>query len=399
MNLEKLKEKVDFIVIPTNMFYVKGGAGYFVDLKDYTMIPVLLYIQTKKDIIDEIRFSIADIIEYCGFKPDSHKGKNVDKMRIVLNKLRDEGIISCGIDFNKVKSNELIKAEFNQIAVQGNSFTKIPLHIIDKIMKGNYNNKFLALTLWSYIHCRRYKKDMIGEGKESATQVSYETITRDTAISDKTITKYFDVMVKDELLLIHNSGYLVKKNEKPVSASNIYVTVDGDLELAKGFMHEAISRYEHEQRQQGYKISKCSPEKKKDKKERKVHKEPKDENRQDVGLEVEPVGLEVKQELLEEIPVVEPIGEEPAIIQVIKFNKFIVTYYDDGDFIVEYKESKLEGWHIEDNTVCDDIDMMLNIALDSIEYARTEEERNKCKLEAELWEAIQIEIIKEGYVY
>ena len=51
----------------------------------------------------------------------------------MLNMLKDRGIIICDIDFNNVKVNDFIRVTFNINEVLNNSFTKIPLKVIDKI--------------------------------------------------------------------------------------------------------------------------------------------------------------------------------------------------------------------------------------------------------------------------
>lgn len=260
-----LKKGMEFIVIPNEMFYIKGECGYFMELEDYNIIMVLLYFQTKKDFIDDVSFTLSDIIKYCGLKPLKGEGKSIDKMKTLLNMLKDRGIIICDIDFNNVKVNDFIRVTFNINEVLNNSFTKIPLKVIDKISNINIKDFRKVLTLWCYLHCRRYKKSSIGDGKESATQVSYNTIYRDTGISNDSINKYLDVLVDNGLLLKHNSGYLIK-DKKCENCNNIYVTVDDTMEIAQGFIHEAISRYEYEKHKQGYTISKCTAEERRERK-------------------------------------------------------------------------------------------------------------------------------------
>lgn len=271
------KNKFEFIKVPNSMFYEKvkdeitgnysSIEGWFKDMNDNNIIMILTYLQTRVNWVDEVYFTIDELIKFCGQVPKNGKGKTRCKMKALLNNLKNKGIINTDIDFTTIKYSEIIKVKYDPInSIKDERWVRIPTNIINKISSIKNCDTKIALTLWSYLHCRRYIKNVNsiatkGE-RASSTTVSYDYIIRDTGFANDTIKKYNDILVNNGLLLKHNSGYL-KKGKEIKECYNIYVTVDNTLEEAQAFMKEAVSMYEKDMKQKGYSIIHKTKEEKK----------------------------------------------------------------------------------------------------------------------------------------
>lgn len=284
--------RLDFVKLPNQLFYGKGEKeSYIKECNDFNIIITIIYLYSSNNYYGDSVFTIEDLIYFCGYKSVSRKqGENLDKMRNLLQYMIDKELIYCDVDVMKVKSTKVIKCKTNFFDYEDDEeehyeygFVKIPVSIIDKLLAyDGKEDKIKLLFYWSYIHCRRYKKqkDSYREVRESCTWVSFDKINYDLGLSRYTIDTYNNILVELGLLLIHNSGYLVKGKEVK-NCNNIYVTIDEDLETAEMYMKESINRYEYKRRQEGYKINKRSSEERKSKKERN------NENTQSEELEAE----------------------------------------------------------------------------------------------------------------
>lgn len=277
--------RLEFVKLPNRLFYGVGEKeSYIKECGDFNIITTMIYLYSSNDYFGNSVFTLEELILFTGAKSiGRHKGENLDRMKELLKYMIDKKLIYFDGDISKVKVKEIIKCKINFFdsvdydgEPYGYGFVKLPVKVIDKLLAyDGKGDKIKLLFYWSYIHCRRYKKleGITTNNRESCTWVSFDKINDDLGISEHTINTYNKTLVNLKLLLIHNSGYLVKGKEVK-SANNIYVTVDEDLETAEMYMKESISRYEYKRRQEGYRISKCSPEEKKVKKERKVQEEP-----------------------------------------------------------------------------------------------------------------------------
>ena len=284
--------RLEFVKLPNRLFYGVGEReSYIKECRDFNIITTMIYLYSSNDYFGNSVFTLEELIYFTGAKSiGRHKGENLNKMRNLLQYMINKDLIIYNGDITKVKVKEVIKCKinfFNSVYDNGEfyeyGFVKIPVAVIDKLLSyDGKEDKIKLLFYWSYIHCRRYKKqkDSYREVRESCTWVGFHKINDDLGLSEHTINIYNKILVELGLLLIHNSGYLVKGKDVK-NCNNIYITIDEDLETAETYMKESISRYEYKQRQQGYNISKVSPEEKKSKKERN------NENTQSEELEVE----------------------------------------------------------------------------------------------------------------
>lgn len=243
-----------FSMITNDLFYKKDNKGndvnsIYLDTKDYKTLLVLHYLYLSVNRFNKCLFSIESLLNYYNIKIDTHKGKSVEQIRNILIYLHKIGMIECNINIAKVKYNTLIQCEFNptntifdeendiELSTQ---FVKLPLWVVNRIMdyKETKINNTQLLFYWCYLECRKYKYyddtyNVRNGGRATVTYVSMKKITKDTNITDTTIKKYNDILVKLNLLRIGNCGLCFNKSDlnngnKIVSKKesiNIYCTV------------------------------------------------------------------------------------------------------------------------------------------------------------------------------
>ena len=138
------KNKFEFIKVPNSMFYEKvkdeitgnysSIEGWFKDMNDNNIIMILTYLQTRVNWVDEVYFTIDELIKFCGQVPKNGKGKTRCKMKALLNNLKNKGIINTDIDFTTIKYSEIIKVKYDPInSIKDERWVRIPTNIINKI--------------------------------------------------------------------------------------------------------------------------------------------------------------------------------------------------------------------------------------------------------------------------
>lgn len=249
---EYKKMGVTFIKIPNDLFFIGNEGGSFVKLMDYNLLIVLTYLNTQKNIIDNINFSIGELINFCGLKPKTGVGNTNYKIREIVKYLIDNEIIYLinNVDIDTIDIDILIKAK---VTKEDNNFTKISLDVIEKILNSGYRFRNKILTYWCYLHSRVYKKKDAGDNKAQVTWVSLDKISLDTGLSKETIMSYNDTLVKLGLLKYINLG-TKKKGKLKEKCSNIYITIDGSIsnEFVDIYLKEGVNQYKHYLKENGW---------------------------------------------------------------------------------------------------------------------------------------------------
>jgi hypothetical protein len=229
-----------FTIIPNNIFYTEEGkTSLYKQIKNYKIILIMDYLYTGMNRIGNTRLSIGNIITNYNCKFNRNKGGINEQILDILIKLNEIKIIEGNLNLDNISINQLIEYKYNGIEKDKNgnyiNFTMIDYKVFNKILnykEGKVDNVSL-LFYYCYLASRMFtrksdKKDIrVHGGKAEVCYPSYETITKDTDISARTISKYNDILVSMNLIRIGNLGlYYVGDNKKYTRESpNFYVLI------------------------------------------------------------------------------------------------------------------------------------------------------------------------------
>ena len=80
---------------------------------NYRLIQVLDYLYKTSDMEGISRFSLEDMILFCGYKPNPQKRHSNQMFKSILCRLKKENDIKSDYDFAKIKPKDYIKCELN----------------------------------------------------------------------------------------------------------------------------------------------------------------------------------------------------------------------------------------------------------------------------------------------
>src|SRR5574344_298630 len=232
-----------FTIIPNNIFYTEEGkTSLYKQIKNYKIILIMDYLYTGMNRIGNTRLSIGNIITNYNCKFNRNKGGINEQILDILIKLNEIKIIEGNLNLDNISINQLIEYKYNGIEKDKNgnyiNFTMIDYKVFNKLLnykEGKVDNVSL-LFYYCYLASRMFtrksdEKDIRTHGgKAEVCYPSYETITKDTDISARTISKYNDILVSMNLIRIGNLGlYYVGDNKKYTRESpNFYVLINDE---------------------------------------------------------------------------------------------------------------------------------------------------------------------------
>jgi hypothetical protein len=250
-----------FSKISNSLFYKKDGKSIFKIIKDYNALFVLDYIYINTNRRNQVKFTIEDIIKYCGLKPDKHSGKSNDKIKSILIKLKELKLIVDDINYSLLGTKgykndkdllyttpELFKKD---ISGNDTEFVVLTDEEKNKIMNDDTTiDKIKLLFYYLYLKSRIYKRDindgelyMIG-GKSESAYINFEKINEDILFTADTINKYNKTLNKLNLIRYGRAEHWYYKNDpnKTIREScNVYVLYnDGNYETN---LKEGIKQY------------------------------------------------------------------------------------------------------------------------------------------------------------
>mgnify|MGYP003477296497 CR=1 FL=1 len=185
---------------------------------DIRRIGVFSYLRVHSGLNNIIGFTISDMVEWCGGKPDRRVGGTNDKTLSVLDSLEDNGYLTY---ITEKSRSSYMKCEFNS-AYYGeecaNGYAVIYLDELDKIMNykkenskdGTLNNTSILLV-FSYFRnkIRRRKNELNPEERTvdgikkrrerlpEAFDGNINDIADEIGISPKTLSKIIDILEYD----------------------------------------------------------------------------------------------------------------------------------------------------------------------------------------------------------
>lgn len=286
---EVVNEKYEYDKIALNEFqskYIRIPLSIILDTElDAKRIGIFSYLRMRYGLDSIVGFTIPDIVEWCGGKPDRRPNGSNDKTLSVIDSLISRGYLTYITDKSK---SSFMKCKFNTSYYYdecNKAYAAVYLDEIEKIMnykkeneKDGVLNNTTILLVFSYlrnkIHRRsnklepeeRYPNEIKERRKRfpDAFGSNAKDIADEIGISSKTLSKIIDILEYELELIVTDRPYRIKnENDEfrtlPTIFANAYKREDKYL-LITG---DDYSRTEIElkadnmkQYYQGYKINK-----------------------------------------------------------------------------------------------------------------------------------------------
>lgn len=250
---------------------------------DNKRIGVLSYLRIHCGLNDVVGFTVSDMIEWCGMKPNNREGKTNDKFLSIINDLTDRGYLTYLTEQSK---SSFMKCKFNTeyyFDECSNGYAVVYLDEFKKIMdyknlQGNSVNSTTILLVFAYLRnkIRRRPNELKPEERTAegiqqrrerlpdAFDSNISDIAKELGIHKQTLSKIINVLEQELGLIVTDRAYRVKTDNNefrtlPTIFANAYKREDKYL-LVTG---EEYSRTEIElkaqnmkQHYQDYKIDK-----------------------------------------------------------------------------------------------------------------------------------------------
>ena len=248
---------------------------------DIKRIGILSYLRVHCGLNDIVGFTIPDMVEWCGGKPDKKTNSTNDKFLNVLDSLAEKGYLTY---LNKKSKSAYMKCKFDTAHYRkecSKGFAVVYLDEIEKIMQYKKKNKkdnsitnVNILATFAYLRHKIRRRpnelkpeertyDGIQERKgrcPEAFDSNMNTIAEEIGVSAKTLSKIVDILEEELKLIVTDSAYRVKNENGefrtlPTIFANAYKREDKYLLLVE----ENYSRSEIELKAKSlkdYKINK-----------------------------------------------------------------------------------------------------------------------------------------------
>lgn len=256
---------------------------------DNKRIGVLSYLRIHCGLNDVVGFTVSDMIEWCGMKPNNREGKTNDKFLSIINDLTNRGYLTYMTEQSK---SSFMKCRFNTEYYYdkcSDGYAVVYLDEFKKIMdyknlQGNSVNSTTILLVFSYFRnkIRRRPNELKPEERTTegiqkrkerlpdAFDSNISDIAKELGIHKQTLSKIINILEQELGLIVTDRAYRVKTDDNefrtlPTIFANAYKREDKYL-LVSG---EEYSRTEIElkaqnmkQHYQDYKIDKRKRKKK-----------------------------------------------------------------------------------------------------------------------------------------
>lgn len=255
-----MKEIENYIKLSNNLFY--GEDSLFKLVKEYNILNIMYYISSNLNNKNIVHFTLENLIIESNLKPNNHKGKTNTIFINILQKLQNNNFIdvleynkslnfdTCNRKINTYKPKELIICRLNiDLSNKFTICTDKEYHNIMFYKENNINNTKL-LYYYLYLKSRTYRKVNDTDTRPEVCFPTFELISKDIGLTDISIVKYNDILVKLEMIKIANPGlwYNASDELKNVRESvNFYYITDcgNKSDCADSELQEGISIYKH----------------------------------------------------------------------------------------------------------------------------------------------------------
>ena len=273
--------------------YIYVPLSVITDVKlDIRRVAVFSYLRIHCGLNNIVNFTISDIVEWCGGKPDRRVNGSNDKVLYTLDSLKDGGYLTYLAEKSR---SSYMKCEFgfeHYFAQCYNGFSAIYLDEIGTIMnykkensKDSTVNNFVILLVFAYLRnkIRRRPNELMPEERYSdkiknrreripdAYGGNISDMANEIGISAKTFSKIIDILECELHLIVTDRAYRIKNEDNeyrtlPTIFANAYKREDKYLlDTGNDYSRTEIEQKAKNMKQhyQGYKI---------DKKKRKIKK-------------------------------------------------------------------------------------------------------------------------------
>ena len=214
------------------------------------VVQVLDYLYRKLNRFDwTAGFCLEGMIEFCGYKPDTHRGQSNDIFKSILLKMIQLGYISTNYDITKIKPKNYLECKLT--IDYSSNFSIIYDDVRDKIYSVEGVDKAQLFAYYCYINARMHRRSKDEGVSESGGQYEYtyfgfKGVYDNLKITDKAIVKYNDILVSLDLIRYENFGtYYFKDDPKSTTrlTPNFYTLFDGDEGKARKNLVEGYKLY------------------------------------------------------------------------------------------------------------------------------------------------------------
>lgn len=233
---------------------------------DIKRVGILSYLRVRCGLDDVIGFTIPDMVEWCGMKPNNRPDKANDKFLNVIDDLSSRGYLIYLTEKNK---SSYMKCKLDSDYYYNscsNGYAVVYLDELEKIMdyknlQGNSVNNLTILLVFAYLRnkIRRRPNELKPEERTpdgiqkrkkrfpDAFDSNISEISKDLGIHKQTLSKVIDILEQDLGLIVTDRAYRIKNENNefrtlPTIFANAYKREDKYL-LAAG---EEYSRTEIE---------------------------------------------------------------------------------------------------------------------------------------------------------
>lgn len=230
----------NYTLLTNKIFYgSEKEKSLFSEVKDYNLLPIMEFLYDNTNRRGITIFTLEQLVYACGYtKVDTHKGRNLDSIKNIMNMLYSKGIID--VDINNLKPSQYTTCNFNSFD-KNEDDNNIKFSVLtdeDKKLIINYNETKIdntkLLFYFCYLNSRIYKRSKSEYETEKAGTcfIGFDKIEDDINIKSNTIAQYNDILVKLGLIKIVNCGLAYNKNDKnkfPKETPNHYALVKTDV--------------------------------------------------------------------------------------------------------------------------------------------------------------------------
>ena len=252
---------------------------------DIRRVGIFSYLRVHCGLNNVIGFTISDMIEWCGGKPDRRINGTNDKVLSTLDTLNNGGYLTY---LTEKSRSSYMKCEFNTsnyYEACSNGYAVIYLDELEKIMnykkenlKDNTINNTTILLVFAYLRnkIRRRPNELMPEERTAngikkrkerlpdAYGSNIIDIANELNISSKTISKIIDILEQELELIVTDRAYRVKNEDDefrtlPTIFANVYKREDKYLlDTGDNYSRMEIGQKADNLRQhyQGYRIDK-----------------------------------------------------------------------------------------------------------------------------------------------
>ena len=256
---------------------------------DVKRIGILSYLRIHCGLNDVVGFTVPDMVEWCGMKPNNREGKINDKFLSIINDLKDRGYLTYLTEQSK---SSYMKCKFNMELFYdecSNGYAAVYLDEFKKIMdyknlQGNSVNSTTILLVFSYLKnkIRRRPNELKPEERTSdgvkqrrerlpdAFDGNISDISKELGIHKQTLSKIINILEQELELIVTDRAYRIKIDDDefrtlPTIFANAYKREDKYLLLTeKNYSRTEIELKAQNMKQhyQDYKIDKRKRKKK-----------------------------------------------------------------------------------------------------------------------------------------